>query len=293
MNYWGSCFMKNLLSKIISIGDFVKLDSDNKIDVHSRFRNVVNLKGSSGIISIVTPEIGGGPNNIVVDINDLNQIEEIRIRDGQMYLDYSTFDFSFSKRYDSKIRISNINSEKLLSNLLLSEQVLLKKSSPVSCAFLIDETRELNFRRSIEIIVKERIKSSFNDLMNGSFNSVKELRGLGPGLTPQGDDLINGIIISLSIYEMLFKKPTVDLRRRFYSYARSVNILSSTFLYYSSISSFYEPFKDYLFALMFMSESVISATERLIGFGETSGADILSGFIISLKKFFKGGLLWL
>ncbi|OIP13662.1 MAG: hypothetical protein AUJ99_01515 [Caldisericum sp. CG2_30_36_11] len=285
--------MQKIALMVKSFGDCINLNSDWKqIRIHSTFRNVINLLVSSRIISIVAPAVGRGPNNIVVDIDDFRQFKYINWHDKILYLDDYGIGFSGAEKYDSEIFISSLNRGEFMCNLQISEKVVVEEAPQFSSAFLLDDGREKFFKTLFERNLKEKIKITFKALMNGYFDAVNELKGVGFGLTPQGDDIINGIVIALYIFEQLSGVKTVNIREKFYLQSSNGNVLSNTFIYYSSVGRFYEYFKDYLLAILSDGKNVESVTRRILNFGETSGADILTGFIISLKKFLEGGLLW-
>jgi hypothetical protein len=59
----------------VSLGDSVKLNELQAARVHTVFKEVVNCEVNGGsIVSIVTPTIGSGPNNIVINGEDLVKI---------------------------------------------------------------------------------------------------------------------------------------------------------------------------------------------------------------------------
>ena len=228
----------------------------------------------------------------MVDIDDFGQFEYVNWHDKILYLDDYAIDFSRAEKYDSEIFISSLNRGEFMHNLQVSEKVVVKEAPQLSSAFLLDGGREKFFNTLFERNLKEKLKTTFKTLMNGYFDAVNELKGTGFGLTPQGDDIINGIVIALYIFEQLSGVKNINIREKFYLQSSNDNALSNTFIYYSLIGRFYEYFKDYLLAILFDWENVESVTRRILSFGETSGADILTGFIISLKKFLEGGLLW-
>lgn len=279
--------------RVESFGDCINFSRAlEELEVHSVFKNVINLKTLSEIISLVTPAVGKGPNNIVVEANDLSRFQSAGLEGKLMFLKEFEVDFGTAKKYDSGLFISKANLSVLFHNLQITEQIITKESSPFSSAFLLDEFREQYFITTLQINIKNSIKNAFNDLMKGSLDSVKKLKGVGFGLTPQGDDLINGVIIALYFFEQLYNISTRELRNKIYHFTSSSNLLSRTFIYYSSIGRFYQHFKNYLLSILSEVSNVECSTREVLKFGETSGADVLTGFVISLKKFFEGGLLW-
>jgi hypothetical protein len=85
---------------------------------------------------------------------------------------------------------------------------------------------------------------------------------------------------------------TESIRNRIYNNAKTSNEISNSFLLYASLGRVYEKFKDLLDALANDRTEIYGSALRFLDIGETSGADVSTAFILSVKKFYKGGLPW-
>lgn len=112
--------------------------------------------------------------------------------------------------------------------------------------------------------------------------AARQLAGLGSGLTPSGDDVLVGTLICLSVI------PGDDHR------ALRDAILAATQGRTTRISEAYlaaaargeasETWHNLLRSLKESEDTAIaSATRRLLAFGETSGADMLAGFVLATR----------
>jgi hypothetical protein len=272
----------------VSVGDDIDLHERRGL-IHTAFRHVINCKVNGSLVSIVTPAIGSGPNNIVVDSVDLTLFTGLE----QNICDLNSINFSNARVFDSRLVIDKYGTSEFLSNLNLLERIVINEASPLSCVFMLDERRGSFFITPFETNVRDYLRNSYSKFIDGSIEEVDILKGVGFGLTPQGDDLISGTLIAIYVYGLMKQLPTEGLRHEIYNRARTSNEISSSFLLYASLGRVYEKFKDLLDALAHDRTRIHDAASRFLGIGETSGADVSTGFIVSMKKFYKGGLPWL
>lgn len=271
----------------VSVGDDIDLNERRGV-IHTAFRHVINCKVNGSLVSIVTPAIGSGPNNIVVDSVDLTLFTGLE----QNICDLNSINFNNARVFDSRPVLDEYDSSEFLSNLDLLERIVIDEASPLSCAFMLDERRGSFFITPFETNVRDYLRNSYSKFIDGSIEEVDILKGVGFGLTPQGDDLISGTLIAIYVYGLMKQLPTEGLRHEIYNRARTSNEISSSFLLYASLGRVYEKFKDLLDALAHDRTSIHDAASRFLDIGETSGADVSTGFIVSMKKFYKGGLPW-
>jgi len=272
----------------VSVGDDIDLNAKRGV-LHTAFRQVINCTVDGRLVSIVTPATGSGPNNIVVDSADLTFLAS-----GEgCTCDLSVIDVSNAKVFDSRPVLDERDASEFLTSLHFLEQIVIEEASRLSCAFMLDERRAGYFSTPFERSVRDHLRHSFAGFLNGSVEEVVFLKGAGFGLTPQGDDLISGTLIAIYVYGLMKQLPTEGLRHEIYNRARTSNAISNSFLLYASLGRVYEKFKDLLDALAHDKTRIHDAASRFLGIGETSGADVSTGFIVSMKQFYKGGLPWL
>ncbi len=283
--------MNGLSIRVISVGDSINFGYEYK-KVHSVFKDAINILYGDKIISVVNREIGGGPTNIVLDVDDLRLFKDVRISGDVISIDGQNIDITQADCYVSDLKEEKLSKSLLFKNLPRAESLLLKEGPFLSSAFLIDPEREAFFITPFERNLMARIRTNFRDFMNGSLDALRELKGTGIGLTPQGDDLINGILISLSVFELVTGISTLSIREKIYDIVSSKNPVSNTFLYFSSKGKVYEVFKKFILSISTGEEGIETATMNIINIGETSGADMLTGFIVGVKNFFEGGFQW-
>lgn len=278
--------------KAISVGK--RVFSLKVKGAHSSFSHALNFDTSTGILlSIVPYSVGGGPNNIVLNVEDLNSIKRVEFDDKFLSINDEKIAYENSPVFDSSFGyVNGFDSGIFLSNIEFLKEVVLDKASPLSCAFLLDEKRESFFVTHFEKKLRDRIKGAFNSYMEGKLEALFMLKGLGIGLTPQGDDLIKGSLISLLLYENLYGVELTKVKRKIYEYAKGNNAIVNTFLFFACCGELYEKERNLLKAIIQNGEYVYEKAIEVISQGETSGADFLTGFILTTEKMFEGGILW-
>lgn len=290
----------SLSVKVNSVGDQVKLGNKYSrfgyCKIHSVFDNAVNFYAKENVIvSLVTRSVGGGPNNIVIDVNSLSFIKNIYIDGNKIILNDSFIcDIGSSSIYSSNLFLPSKSLELFGEGLNKFERILKKNAPPLSAAFLIDRRRINFFITPFEKNLAYSLELFSNDVLNGNLKSISKLKGLGFGLTPQGDDILDGFMIALLVYEKLTGVNTEDIRKGIFNLSRGSNIISDTFLYYASLGYLYERTKTLILSLFSNDSTLIEeAVLNLLNIGETSGADISTGFLLMSKKLMQGGIEWL
>jgi hypothetical protein len=113
-----------------------------------------------------------------------------------------------------------------------------------------------------------------------------ELAGLGPGLTPSGDDVLAGILLALHIWPHaagpLGAKVVTALVLG--SAAPRTGRISRAYLLAASRRQASEAWHDLIRALPVDPHAVVTAATRILEIGETSGADMLTGFLFAWTR---------
>jgi len=246
----------------MTIGDLVE---EGTYPFHSRFKRAVNFTDGRRLISVVDETIGDGPLNIVLpDFDAGNSHDPLQILPGSVV--FESREFTVTARYSSVIPGKP-------RNWSLMDMTT---APPKSLAFLLDKTRERHFRTGFERGFVEHVKRSAREIFQGDrLAGVRALRGCGLGLTPSGDDFIAGDLIGLN----LRGEPTDEV----FEVARSDNIFSNTFLDLARQGRVFGRMKNLILALM-SGRGVRECTERLFAVGGTSGADLATGFYMTVRS---------
>ncbi len=181
--------------------------------------------------------------------------------------------------------------KRLVRNLQALSTSLKEAAPPKSLAFLLNDERRKHFRGGVERAFTRRIARGVEQVFGGSLlPGIRLLKGCGLGLTPAGDDFIAGFLIGLHGLERLCgqdHRPTIDAVFRA---ARGSNIFSNTFLDLARQGLVFGRMKDLLQSLVSGTHgSVRKAAKALFAIGETSGADLATGLLLTLRGFPQSG----
>jgi hypothetical protein len=271
---------------LVSIGDQVK---EGTYPFHSRFRRAANFRRGNRLISVVDEEIGDGPLNIVVcDFSGESGCVEaapLIIAANSAALGSLHFEFTADDYYRSSVTLEDCESQLFEHNLSVFEEELRTASPPKSLAFLLDERRIMNFRRGFERALTDQIGRGVYQMRNGHLlDGVRTLRGCGLGLTPSGDDFIAGLLIGLNLLQQLRGRDYQEIADDVFRTARAGNIFSNSFLDLARRGLMFGRMKALLLALMYEGEEMVSASAaRLMAIGASSGADLGTGFLLTVR----------
>jgi hypothetical protein len=122
--------------------------------------------------------------------------------------------------YNSRLRVGPLEPAKLEPNLRVLEKLLLESAPARSLAFLIDDRGGRTFASAFEKELARRLSAGVARLAHGDLEGgASEIRGLGYGLTPSGDDFLAGFLLGMHALEMaagidLARSATLSARPR-------------------------------------------------------------------------------
>jgi len=272
---------------LLSVGDQVERGS---YTVHSRFKRAVNFSNGRRLVFLVSREIGAGPLNIVLagagSHQALARVSCLRVEEHLLEIDERLFNVDRSHCYCSDFTLQDCNRDRLAANLALFRQLLAETSAANSLAFLIAAERVGNFTSAVERAFVGRVQRGADQVFGGSLlEGVSMLKGCGAGLTPSGDDFIAGVLLGLHLLQQLRQRELRQVIDTIFRAATGQNIFSNTFLELASRGLLLEKMKK-LVLTMLGGESgpVRVATLDLFAIGATSGADLGTGFLMTLLE---------
>ncbi|MGA2263826.1 MAG: DUF2877 domain-containing protein [Acidobacteriota bacterium] len=272
---------------LLSIGDQVE---PGTYELHSRFDRVVNFTKGQDLVALVDEEIGPGPLNIV--IRGLSSQERrvfspwLRVSSNVVAFDNRRFSFSADNYYHSDFRPRGWDRKRFSRNLAFWGKLLVETSPARSLAFLLDERRIGSFRPGFGRAFMSRISQGVhqvfhNDLLGG----IEILKGCGLGLTPSGDDFIAGLLIGVNLLQKLHHRNFRNIINAVLKTAVGDNLFSNAFLALAGRGLLFGRMKDLIEALTYEGENSIRASsEKLLAVGASSGADLGTGFFMTVLR---------
>jgi hypothetical protein len=258
-----------------------------KYELHSKFNSAVNFISGDTLVFVVSESVGPGPLNIVIKGIVPILVNSLEIEDEYLFLNNTKLKFDSHKLYDPLIYLKEFDYNNLIRNLGFLENSVKKLSPPHSLAFVLDPGKRSEFTTSFESEFVKRIDLAVQEILFGNIlKGVGSIKGLGPGLTPSGDDFNSGILIALNLVEKICHWDMQNSIRLVWQEAVGSNLFTNAFLLCASRGLLFYKFRELINAVLYSDQNnILNKTETVLAIGETSGADQLVGFLIGMKRF--------
>lgn len=259
------------------------------------FRRSSYLELEGRIIALVAAELRNGPLNIVLDVSPLYSFEAVPVggvvtsTPGTITVDpHFTISVAGAPIWTPTIVPWTSRTGRLTENLTMSRTVLLSTAPSGSFAHALpgarpdhagelDEALRARAGRAMTIVARGLHAQDPSTLLQGA----RQLAGLGSGLTPSGDDIMVGVLLALAV---LPPREAPHLRVALLDAAagRSPRI-STAYLEAAARGEAAETWHHFIAALPVGDAGEVAAAVRnVLAVGETSGADMLAGFLLAL-----------
>lgn len=273
--------------------------------VHSVFEKVINISIGDHLISIVGKMVGNGSLNIVV--NNPDDLDfRMRVKRGDTVTLGETINIekdliSISTK-DAKVWRPRINfQERLQAPRIILENITILRDSTLLSGKIgglgaLIESLQLNdlkfsIKTKLDPIAQFAAPHISSLLQKIKMNQVEEINrysnkivGLGPGLTPSGDDMLIGLMISMIyISENINININVDqINKNIISgIADRTTDISVEFLREAAIGRVNEPLSSLMENLLTSGQGkIVKSIKKVFSLGSTSGVDTIFGVII-------------
>lgn len=187
--------------------------------------------------------------------------------------------------YNSKLRVGPLEAARLELNLRVLEKLLRVSAPARSLAFLIDDRGGRTFASAFDKELARRLGAGVKQLAHGDLEGgAAQLRGLGYGLTPSGDDFLAGFLLGMHALEMAAGIDLAAQRRAVREASRGANPFSEAMLRSAVEGRSFERASSLIRALFEGAEADVERhTRRLFAVGASSGADLGVGLLFALK----------
>lgn len=258
--------------------------------IHSVFRTVVNMSLNGDIYSISTGETPRTPYIMTIDEKlaiGIHEGQDVQLKPEGLYLGPRLV-VEMLRAAVWKPRSRKGVMKPRLAAISLSGSISAhgREGGMKPLLNLFTETLEEDtpYSSKAKRVVKELINGG---LSNESLGSVTDLLGLGPGLTPSGDDLLCGLLSTLHFSRLPSSLSQAKVRLELLvkeEIGRRTNTISGSFLRHYSDGLVDENTDDLITALSKGSlNQMDNAVERLCRIGHSSGTDIAIGVLVALK----------
>lgn len=270
------------MTKAISCGGLVKPGSWR---VHSRFGKAVNFTGGEGMVFVVKPEVGGGPLSIVLDGTDFADFcVSLEVTDRQIVIDGTAFRRDGIPSYQDFPTLPPGAERHFAANLPALKTFLCARSPKEGVARAFFAPAEMSLTCNFERAVQRRASSAAELFRGGYFRKgTLLLRGLGPGLTPAGDDAICGLLCGLRLTARLNGRDVSAMSAEIVREAMGENLISNALIRCAGEGRFFEPLKVLAEAVSSAKPDFAAVGRRLSLCGASSGFDSAAGFALALE----------
>lgn len=259
--------------------------------VHSVFGKAMNCELSDGFFSVLSPDALSEP--MALKICRPILFTELGIRAGDpVEIDFPVFSFgayTFStfilRRWEESIALDSPVSDRLIAGTyMLLGNFLTKHGKQAGAGVMFSDSIDASAKYWIKCVSNLISSKTIQD----HFSSMKALVGLGPGLTPSGDDFLSGYVRT-----MLLLGSTIPFYTIISQLKHRTNSLSARSIELAALGRCAEE-ENLLFKNLFMRYNPTEATmnlNRIACYGATSGIDLLYGIWIALGKIIYGDRL--
>ncbi len=275
--------------------------------VQGTFDSAINVCFSGGLVSLVPEFIGRGPLNVTLQLPiGLSSLSPLDVRDGDKVrvegfaMELSnrhliTFDSAEIYSPEAKFTLPMLSNNAIGGNLEVLRQTALAFGSMAGFGDLLELTvpgttivkgKKLNLFASAGlqriIHLEQSFRSEEREAIGGA---VRELIGLGPGLTPSSDDLLAGLVLMC----ILFGKNGGYEERAVSLVVKAIaeeavgrtTALSEEYLLQAALGRGNEPVMRLCAELLTGGqESIEEQTKRVLSIGGSSGTDIVLGILL-------------
>lgn len=272
---------------ILHAGDKIQ---DGDYCHHSSFSRVVNFYRPQvkehPLLSFGMPGTSPAPHHLIVNeciFAQLKNSKTITIKENEVIFGEKKLTLA-KERFASDLSLKNTHSKNSLDQIIerLEKEAQAHIHPDSLMPILWDEPESPRaFTRALHHHFKEKVEhwNSPEEVLN----DIPKIQGAGVGLTPSGDDFIAGMIAGLHFLQQVLEVELEKAILSIYQLAKNANPYSMTFLDQAVRGSFSDHLLSFMTAL---AEKVDfnSELQHLLAYGETSGADWLTGFILTLKR---------
>ncbi len=268
--------------------------------VHSVFTHAVNIQSevNGEIFTLATKAMDNAPNTLIIDLDTLgnlhiHQHDRVSVQHDQLLIeDKVQIAMQTASRWQCQLPIfptdqtclkTNVGTVKQFIDLHGKSGGMKRSNSPIS-----------EFEAETSRLLQQRTSLLRGELMNQRFDHFQsyaiDLVGLGPGLTPSGDDFLVGLfaVIHLEnspcyIYKQLCENVITMMKPL-------TNAISYTTLKKAANGQVRESICSLNYAILYGTEAdSIQALRKVLAIGSSSGTDIALGLISGLEANIKLG----
>jgi hypothetical protein len=293
----------------ITVGAAVPTTHDLNAVVHSAFEKAVNLQPGKykRLLTVVTAEGDDLPQGIRIQAGSgfslaaaLHQGETMFLRNGILGNEDATLEIDLrnARRWKCQLPLLDDFSPQVADawrytwHALENRQSQTQSEIHIRDLFSEDAVDRTRMAGKITHVIQQLVAAT-RILDPSASEFAAGLIGLGPGLTPSGDDFLVGYLTGLQMVagkDEALKAFLTRLGKSIIHSSRLTNDISRTYLFHAAQGQVSGRLLALAEAIASAAEPsvLLGAAENLMKIGESSGMDTLTGLLIGLSTWGKG-----
>ena len=276
--------------------DFIQAIENSKFKglIHSIFDKVVNIKCSEtgDLYTLLCRSMDNGPNSIVIELNsfkdmDLQLNDKVFVGKRVLYIeDKIAIMIEHAKEWESSLPIYPVDDEILKVNLAIMKEHIEKhgKCGGIKKSLIPKSIFEAEMSKMLDERSKSLLSEIVNTRMSQALQYAVGLIGLGPGLTPSGDDFLVGLFTTFNMPNCPCHSFKGFCEQVVNSAKPLTNEISYITLRKASIGKVRESIVGLINSVISGSEKeLIHSLNSVLNIGSSSGTDISLGIICGLE----------
>lgn len=255
--------------------------------LHSRFRRALNFADGDDVVCLVDETVGDGPVNIVMRILPAREGTELIVEEGWIRVGSRRFVVPPGCRWSSRLELRDADAEQV-ATIAPKAWADLREHAPRESLARVLHSRQAVVQPGRDAPWGTAIATGVRLLLDGrEAEGVGSLCGAGIGLTPSGDDFLTGHLAARHLLTRLgLDRFTIPLTQ-FARHAVHTTLLSRVAMALAAEGCFVVRVKAYVEALARGDiETVRLHAREILRMGFTSGADMLTGLLLTLEAAF-------
>ncbi|QFG00341.1 DUF2877 domain-containing protein [Psychrobacillus glaciei] len=285
--------------------DFIQRVIHSKLSgfVHSTFKRTLNIQclEDGELYTIACNEIDNGPNTLIVDLAsfedmNINAYDEVHSDNNIISIgNKMSITIDRANSWESILPTYPANTDVLKKNIKIMKQYI--EIHGKSGGIKSKSVNESPFEQEMSKMIQERKGLLTDELVKKQLHHAVphavSLLGLGPGLTPSGDDFLVGLFTSFH----LKNSPFVNYQWFFEEIERAAKTATNEISYIAIKKASVGKIRESIIALVNglleeNEEHLILSLKKVLNIGSSSGTDIALGILTGLETNIKiGGTL--
>lgn len=267
--------------------------------VFAVFQDVIDVKALDLLVGVASARVQPNPVTVITDLGiDFRQLTKIgdgvQISSGEIavgqniFIGYNESDLWASEPLHGPVNAPGLRPLIRFLKTLIKEDGRMEGAGPVIDYMMADHyPRAMGVPPPVRIYY-EPLRKLMRHQASSILGGMRGLVGLGPGLTPSGDDVLIGFLAARSLLNGALHGTDICLdtfRRGIPLFRGRTTLLSEELLYWASRGQFGKPITDMMNSLADGDVSGVraSAIRMMTQFGATSGTDTLIGIVAGMS----------